>query len=192
MSSRIKTPLVRDALQTVIWRRRSKAGLIHPSDRGSQYVSKGFRRLLEAHGIEGNMRHKGDYWNNPVIESFLGTLKQQRVQSRNYPSRYEAQQDILDYILMFYNRSFTHVFLAGMEEQLLPHRTSIEEDSIEQERRLAYVGITRARKTLAFTLADHRRRGGEHISCEPSRFLNESPEKYLAWERGEAQVDPPT
>lgn len=85
---------------------------------------------------------------------------------------------------------FPHVFLVGMEEQILPHRTSIEEDSIEEERRLAYVGITRAQKTLTFTLADHRRKGGEHISCEPSRFLSELPEDDLVWEGGETQVDP--
>ena len=70
---------------------------------------------------------------------------------------------------------FPHVFLVGMEEELLPHRTSIDEDTIEEERRLAYVGITRARSTLTFTHARQRRRYGETVRCEPSRFLAELP-----------------
>ncbi len=76
---------------------------------------------------------------------------------------------------------FDHVFLAGMEEELLPHRNSIE-DSLEEERRLAYVGITRARKTLTMTLAAKRKRFGEWHGCEPSRFLAELPAEDLEWE----------
>ena len=114
MSSRMKTQLVCDALQMAIWRRRPKAGLIHHSDRGSQYASKAFRRLLKAHGFEGSMSRKGDCWDNAVVESFFGTLKQERVQWRNYQSRYEAQQDILQYISMFYNSHRLHSHLGYM------------------------------------------------------------------------------
>ncbi|MBK1717285.1 UvrD-helicase domain-containing protein [Thiocystis violacea] len=77
---------------------------------------------------------------------------------------------------------FPHVFLVGMEEELLPHRVSIEEDSIEEERRLAYVGITRARQALTFTLTRRRKRYGEWIPSEPSRFLGELPEEQLDWD----------
>jgi ATP-dependent DNA helicase Rep len=77
---------------------------------------------------------------------------------------------------------FPHVFLAGMEEELLPHRTSIEDDSIEEERRLAYVGITRAQRSLTMTFAATRRRYGELVACEPSRFLQELPPEVLVWE----------
>ncbi len=84
---------------------------------------------------------------------------------------------------------FPHVFLVGMEEELLPHRTSIEQDSLEEERRLAYVGITRAQKTLTFTFSARRRRYGETIDCEPSRFLAELPQDDLEWE-GEGRSDP--
>ena len=73
-----------------------------------------------------------------------------------------------------------------MEQELLPHRVSIEEENIEEERRLAYVGITRARSHLVITLARRRRRYGEWILCEPSRFLEEIPEECLQWE-GEKQ-----
>jgi ATP-dependent DNA helicase Rep len=77
---------------------------------------------------------------------------------------------------------FPHVFLVGMEEELLPHRTSIEDDSIEEERRLAYVGITRARERLTFTLAQRRKRFGELVQTQPSRFLEEVPAADLDWD----------
>ena len=77
---------------------------------------------------------------------------------------------------------FPQVFLVGMEEELLPHRTSIEEETIEEERRLAYVGITRARRSLAFTLARRRKRYGEIVHTKPSRFLAELPEDELDWD----------
>lgn len=76
---------------------------------------------------------------------------------------------------------FPHVYLVGVEEEILPHRNSIEEDNIEEERRLAYVGITRARKTLTISYATKRKRYGEIIECEPSRFLKELPEELLQW-----------
>jgi ATP-dependent DNA helicase Rep len=76
---------------------------------------------------------------------------------------------------------FPHVFLIGMEENLLPHQNSIETDNIEEERRLAYVGITRAQRTLTFSYCTHRKRYGEIGECEPSRFLNELPPDDLEW-----------
>ncbi|KOR28826.1 ATP-dependent DNA helicase Rep, partial [Achromatium sp. WMS1] len=86
---------------------------------------------------------------------------------------------------------FSHVFLAGMEEQLLPHRNSIEaedETAIEEERRLAYVGITRARRSLTLTLANQRSRGNEMINCEPSRFLTELKDAQLLWINKNSEV----
>lgn len=103
MNSRMKANLVCDALKMALWRRRPEAGLIHHSDRGSQYASKAFRQLLMAHGIQGSMSRKGDCWDNAVVESFFGTLKQERAQWRSYQTRREAQQDILQYIAVFYN-----------------------------------------------------------------------------------------
>ena len=77
---------------------------------------------------------------------------------------------------------FPVVFLVGMEEGLLPHQSSIEDDDIEEERRLAYVGITRARRELIITTAEYRRRAGERVRCEPSRFLQELPADDLQQE----------
>nr|WP_221275729.1 DNA helicase Rep [Marinobacter oulmenensis] len=77
---------------------------------------------------------------------------------------------------------FPHVFIMGMEEEILPHRASIEEGNIEEERRLMYVGITRARETLSMTYAASRKQYGEKIETIPSRFLDEFPEEDLRWE----------
>ncbi|WP_019894891.1 DNA helicase Rep [Hydrogenovibrio halophilus] len=77
---------------------------------------------------------------------------------------------------------FPHVFLIGMEEELLPHKQNLESPGLEEERRLAYVGITRAQRSLTMTYAKKRRKYGDTIRCEPSRFLEELPEEHLHWE----------
>ncbi len=79
---------------------------------------------------------------------------------------------------------FPHVYIIGMEENLLPHRASIETGSIEEERRLAYVGITRAQQTLTMSLANQRRQFGDTVDCQPSRFLDELPADALQWQGG--------
>jgi hypothetical protein len=73
--------------------------------------------------------------------------------------------------------------MVGMEEGFLPHQSSIDEDNIDEERRLAYVGITRAQKELTFTLCKERRQYGELVRPEPSRFLLELPQDDLIWEQ---------
>lgn len=83
---------------------------------------------------------------------------------------------------------FPYVFLVGMEEGLLPHQSSIDEENIDEERRLAYVGITRAQQELFFSLCRERRQFGELIRPEPSRFLLELPQDDLDWQRKPKQV----
>src|SRR5690606_41507158 len=75
-----------------------------------------------------------------------------------------------------------HVYVMGMEEEILPHRSSIEAGTVDEERRLAYVAITRAKRNLTFTFAARRRQFGEIIDCLPSRFLDELPQEDLEWE----------
>ena len=83
---------------------------------------------------------------------------------------------------------YPFVFLMGLEEEILPHRSSIEEDNIEEERRLMYVGITRAKQELTFTLSAKRRMYGEDFETSPSRFLDEIDADDLVWEgRGDAK-----
>lgn len=77
---------------------------------------------------------------------------------------------------------FPYVFMIGMEERILPHQSSIDEDNVEEERRLAYVGVTRAQRELWFTMCRERRQFGETMRCEPSRFLDELPQDDLIWE----------
>jgi ATP-dependent DNA helicase Rep len=77
---------------------------------------------------------------------------------------------------------FPYVFLVGMEEDILPHANSLEDNGLEEERRLAYVGITRAKQHLTITFAKTRNRFGEKITCEPSRFLDELPSEHIEWE----------
>lgn len=83
---------------------------------------------------------------------------------------------------------FPHVFLIGMEEGILPHQNSLDDDNVEEERRLAYVGITRAQQTLTFSLCKERRQYGELIKPEPSRFLLELPQDDLVWESEKPQL----
>lgn len=111
MSSRMKASLVCDALRMAIWQRKPPPGLIVHSDRGSQYASDAYRLLLNTHQCIGSMSRKGNCWDNAVAESFFGSLKQERVQWRNYQTRIQAQLDILDYITIFYNSYRLHSYL---------------------------------------------------------------------------------
>lgn len=84
---------------------------------------------------------------------------------------------------------FGHVFLIGMEEGILPHQNSIDAGSVEEERRLAYVGITRAQRSLTMSYARSRKRYGEQSSTTPSRFLEELPLEDIYWEGQDEQMD---
>ena len=114
MSSRMKAALVCDALKMALWQRKPKAGLIVHSDQGSHYASEAYNRLLKAWKCTGSMSRKGNCWDNAVAESFFGSLKQEQVQWCHYQTRYEAQQDILNYITMFYNSQRLHSALGYM------------------------------------------------------------------------------
>lgn len=112
MSSRMKADAVCNALTMAIWQRKPKAGLIVHSDRGSQYASKQYRRLLSKYHYIGSMSKKGDCWDNAVAESFFSRLKEERVRWRHYQTRREAKQDILNYITMLYNSQRLHSTLG--------------------------------------------------------------------------------
>jgi putative transposase len=112
MSDHVDTQLVTNALTMALGRRQPRAGLIHHSDRGSQYASQAYRGLLAAHGIEGSMSGKGDCLDNAVAERFFGSLKCERTSKRSYRTRQEARDDIIDYIEMFYNSWRKHSYLG--------------------------------------------------------------------------------
>ena len=126
---------------------------------------------------------KGDEFNEPMNLNQIVT----RLTLRDMLERGEEEDDSDQVQLMTLHASkgleFPHVFLIGMEEGILPHQTSIDEDNVEEERRLAYVGITRAQQNLWFSLCKERRQFGDLIRPEPSRFLLELPANDLQWER---------
>ncbi|PKH02731.1 ATP-dependent DNA helicase Rep [Psychromonas sp. MB-3u-54] len=111
-----------------------------------------------------------------------------RLTLRDMLSRNEAEEELDQVQLMTLHASkgleFPYVYMIGMEEGILPHQISIEEENVEEERRLTYVGITRAQKELTFTLAKERTQYGETIKPTPSRFLFELPQDDLDWESG--------
>ena len=111
MGKRMNAQLVCDALMMAIWNRQPGEGLIVHSDRGSQYASKRYRKLLKAYKFRGSMSRKGDCWDNAVVESFFGSLKQERVQWQHYQTRHEAKNDILQYMTIFYNENRLHSYL---------------------------------------------------------------------------------
>ena len=114
MNKCISRRLVMDALIMAIWRRKPSRGLIFHSDRGSQYCSHDFQKLLKNHGMLSSMSRKGDCWDNAVAESFFGSLKIEQVFGKRYFSRSFARQDIVDYIEMFYNSRRRHSSLGYM------------------------------------------------------------------------------
>jgi putative transposase len=111
-SSTIDAELVCSALRQAAATRGPSEGLIHHSDRGSQYTAKAFQKLLEQHGIDCSMGRKGDPWDNAPSESFFATLKTELIYRRHYATRGEAHHDIFDYIEVFYNRQRRHSALG--------------------------------------------------------------------------------
>ena len=113
MRERMTKELVIDALRMAWFRRRPPPGLIHHSDRGSQYCSHDFRKQLAAYGMLASMSRKGNCWDNATSESFFNSLKNERVHGSRYETRNEARADLFDYVEVFYNRSRRHSALGG-------------------------------------------------------------------------------
>ena len=101
---RMTTDLVVQALERAVSVRRPTPGLIHHSDRGSQYCSREYQGLLASYGMRASMSRKGNCYDNAPIESFWGTLKTELVHHRCYQTRAEAAREIAEYIDLFYNR----------------------------------------------------------------------------------------
>jgi putative transposase len=112
MSSRMKASLVCDALTMAIWQRQPKAGLIVHADQGLPYASNAYRRLIKTDDFVGSISKRGCCWDNALAEGFFRSLKQERVHWRNYSTRFNPQQDILNYMAMWYNSHRLHSYLA--------------------------------------------------------------------------------
>ena len=122
LADHLRTDLVLEALRMALGLRRPEAGLLHHSDRGSQYASQAYRGLLEGRGITCSMSRRGDCWDNAVVESFFGTLKTELIHRHPWPSKPRAAASVVDYMAIFYNRQRRHSYLgylspADYEEQ---------------------------------------------------------------------------
>lgn len=109
---RMTVDIVTDALTMAWFRRRPAPGLIHHSDRGSQYASHAFQGKLAEYGMTCSMSRKGNCWDNAPTESFFNSLKNERVHGTRYTTRAQAVADLFDYIEVFYNRSRRHSTLG--------------------------------------------------------------------------------
>jgi putative transposase len=121
MSATMTAQLVTDALVMAIWRRGTPNTVLHHSDRGSQYTSEPFQRLLADHGVTCSMSRAGNVWDNAVMESFFSSLKTERTAAKTYRTRDQAKADVFDYIERFYNpkrRHSTLGYLSPMEFEM--------------------------------------------------------------------------
>ena len=112
MGHRLTVDLAEQALTMALVTRRPEAGLLHHSDRGSQYAASRYQQLLDAQGLVPSMSRKGNCWDNACVESFFGTLKRELVHHRHYATRDDATRDIFEYIEVFYNRQRRHSTLG--------------------------------------------------------------------------------
>ena len=116
----MRTELVEEALRAALGQRDPSPALLHHSDRGSQYASRNYRKQLAKRGIEVSMSRRGNCWDNAVVESFFGSLKQELVHHSRWASPAEARAAIHEYIEVFYNRKRIHSSLG--------YRTPVEVD----------------------------------------------------------------
>ncbi len=139
------------------------------------------KNVYELHKWVSDMLAGNDEYEPISLEQAVAKLCLRDMMSRNED---DEQFDQVQLMTLHASKGleFPFVFLVGMEEGLLPHQSSIEGDDIEEERRLAYVGITRAQHRLVFTLAKERRQFGEVFQPQPSRFLLELPQDDISWE----------
>ena len=122
MSAAMTAQLVTDALMMAIWRRGKPDALLHHSDRGSQYTSEQFQRLMADNGVVCSMSRSGNVWDNAAMESFFSSLKTERTARKMYRTRDAAKVDVFDYIERFYNpkrRHSTIGYISPMEFERL-------------------------------------------------------------------------
>jgi transposase InsO family protein len=112
--TRITCELVLEAFRRALANRLPQHGLIHHSDRGSQFNSNDFQMALARHGVQCSMSAKGNCYDNAVVEAFFSTLKRERTSRRRYTTREDAERDLFEYIEVFYNRRRRHTSLGGV------------------------------------------------------------------------------
>jgi putative transposase len=126
MASHMRTEFPLQALEMALRSRRPPLGLIHHSDRGSQYASGDYRRALRENGIECSMSRRRDCWDNAVAESFFATLKKELVYEARWETRVEAELAIFSYIEGYYNRTRRHSSLGYISPVEFERRNELE------------------------------------------------------------------
>ena len=170
----------------------------------------GARGLLEEIGYERWLMETGEAevakrrWEN--VELLIQWLEKAELESEGHPTLTELvnqliltdilekqgddeEENLVNLMTLHAAKGleFKNVYIVGVEEDILPHRVSITEGSEEEERRLFYVGITRAMRKLTLSYAARRKRFGDHVECDPSRFINELPVNDLNWAKLETE-----
>jgi putative transposase len=125
MSATMTAQFVTDALMMAIWRRGKPDALLHHSDRGSQYTSEQFQRLMADHGVTCSMNRSGNCWDNAAMESFFSSLKTERTARKTYRIRDEAKADVFDYIERFYNPKRRHSTIGYMSPMDFEAKTGL-------------------------------------------------------------------
>ena len=125
MGNRLTGELTQQALMMALLHRTPPAGLLHHSDRGSQYAATNYQQVLTKHGMLASMSRRGNCWDNACAESFFGTLKRELIYHRQYRTRDDAKQDIFEYIEVFYNRLRRHSTLGYYSPAEFEARTAV-------------------------------------------------------------------
>jgi putative transposase len=132
MSRRLSRHLAVNSLAMALDQRQPGNDLIHHSDRGVQYMSDDFQKLLKKNGITCSMSGKGSCYDNAVVESFFASLKRERTRRRKYRTRDEARADVFDYIERFYDRKRRHGYVGNISPVLFEKRTVGPNSSLHQ------------------------------------------------------------
>ncbi|MDA3877252.1 MAG: UvrD-helicase domain-containing protein [Halothiobacillus sp.] len=157
-------------------------GYLHEQETSTKAAERRWQNLTEwldwLGRIASDSAEKGEVMDLPALAqrmTLLGILDQQTR---------EKDSNAVSLLTLHAAKGleYKHVFLAGMEEEILPHRDCVDDDRLHEERRLCFVGITRAQISLTFTLTQKRRRYGEWLNTLPSRFLDEIPAELLSWQ----------
>ena len=167
LSARITRHLTLQALTMALGRRRPPQGLLHHSDRGSQYASADYRRALRVHGIVCSMSRRGNCWDNAVAESFFATVKVELAHEANWATRGQARGEVFEYLERFYNGQRRHSALGYLNPLTFEQRWATEGGTTPEAALPALAGEASAKPRAVEALTATRRRGAA-ISVSPS------------------------
>mgnify|MGYP003133595110 CR=1 FL=1 len=148
----------------------------------SSSVAVAEKRMGNVHILVDSLKKSLEKDENSDIDDAISKLVLRDMLERQEDEQESADQVQLSTLHASKGLEYPHVYIIGMEEGILPHQNSLDAETTDEERRLCYVGVTRAKRTLTLTYCSKRKSFGEMNSCEPSRFLAELPQEDLEWE----------